>query len=107
MLPFATSPAVPLGQATACFMSARFHFCAYLAQMVLDATGVGEVMYDLLRGSIQHLVPVTITSSGSATLHNGRHHVPKEQLAQVLSVVLEGEKPHSSPPPAVGAGARR
>jgi hypothetical protein len=62
--------------------------------LVLDATGVGEVMYDLLRGSIQHLVPVTITSTGSATLHNGRHHVPKEQLAQVLSVLLEGEKLH-------------
>jgi hypothetical protein len=62
--------------------------------LVVDATGVGQPVVDLLRreelGS--EILPVTITGGASEGLTKGGHRVPKRDLIVGLQVVLqEGE----------------
>ncbi|MFN0165477.1 MAG: hypothetical protein ACKV22_03515 [Bryobacteraceae bacterium] len=60
--------------------------------LVIDASGVGEVMVDLFKGSAFPVVPVTITGGDGASLSNGRWHVPRRLLAETLAVLIEHEK---------------
>ena len=60
--------------------------------LVIDVTGVGEVMFDLLKGSALPLVPVSITAGDRAAWHDGRWHVPKQQLVETLAVLIEQRK---------------
>ncbi|MFN0167840.1 MAG: hypothetical protein ACKV22_15540, partial [Bryobacteraceae bacterium] len=55
--------------------------------LVIDASGVGEVMVDLFKGSAFPVVPVTITGGDRASLANGRWHVPRRLLAETLAVL--------------------
>lgn len=65
--------------------------------LVLDNTGVGRAVSDLFRQSLSDhsrrvnlpkLVPVTITAGFHATKQKGGWHVPKKDLAGVLSVLM-------------------
>ncbi|MFN0167829.1 MAG: hypothetical protein ACKV22_15485 [Bryobacteraceae bacterium] len=60
--------------------------------LVIDASGVGEVMVDLFKGSAFPVVPVTITGGDRASLSNGRWRVPRQLLAETLAVLIEQEK---------------
>lgn len=60
--------------------------------LVVDASGVGEVMVDLFKGSAFPVVPVTITGGDRASQSNGRWHVPRRLLAETLAVLIEQEK---------------
>jgi hypothetical protein len=64
--------------------------------LVLDATGVGEVMYDLLRGSI-HIWSPSRSQHGSATLHNGVIMSQRTPRSSALSPARR-KSPLRSPP---------
>ncbi len=60
--------------------------------VVVDATGVGAAVLDMLKqASWSHcrLVPVVFTAGERDTYHLDRWHVPKRDLIQGLAVVLE------------------
>ncbi|MFN0170643.1 MAG: hypothetical protein ACKV22_29835 [Bryobacteraceae bacterium] len=60
--------------------------------LVVDATGVGDAIVDLLRGSAIPLVPVILTGGERVAQSGGRLHVPKHQLIDTLCVLLEQGK---------------
>jgi hypothetical protein len=61
--------------------------------LVVDATGLGDVVCELLQDSIPHLVPVVITGgSGRPTRAAGRYRVPKEDLVRQLARLLEQDR---------------
>ena len=57
--------------------------------LVVDATGVGAPVVDLLRNEGLNPVPVIITSGDSVTRGNWSYHVPKRDLVNVLQVLLQ------------------
>ena len=58
--------------------------------IVVDYTGVGRPVVELLRNSTtQDVVPVTTTSGGRSTLVDGSWRVPKQELISSLQVVFE------------------
>ena len=65
------------------------------ASLVVDGTGVGAAVVDLLREwDIDYeLVPVQITGGGSAWRDSGRWNVPKRDLIGVVQVLFEGFSP--------------
>jgi hypothetical protein len=67
--------------------------------LVLDATGCGRPVVDLLRkyrlGA--RLVPVTITAGSQTTLQSGWWHAPKRDLAGAVAVGLERRTLHVAP----------
>ncbi|MDB4914768.1 MAG: hypothetical protein JWM95_2412 [Gemmatimonadetes bacterium] len=64
------------------------------AQLVVDATGVGVPIVDLLRQAGMQPHPITITSGGRPTRdpHGGGYHVPKRDLVDLLAVLLQTER---------------
>lgn len=59
--------------------------------IVMDATGVGAPVKDLLRRARTGtpLIPVTLTGGERVTSSYGVHHVPRQDLLSMLRVVLE------------------
>lgn len=59
--------------------------------LVVDATGVGAPVMDLLRraGLPGHLVGVTITGGDTVTREQGRYRVPKRDLIFATKVLLQ------------------
>jgi hypothetical protein len=64
--------------------------------LVVDQTGVGRAVVDMLRRSAQcHVVPVTITGGQSVTeAEDGSRHVPKKELVTALQLLLQGHRLH-------------
>lgn len=65
------------------------------APLVVDQTGVGRPVVDLLRQSVgaQRVIPVTITSGKFPTLEpDGSRHVPKKDLVTCLLGLLEDRR---------------
>lgn len=60
--------------------------------MVVDATGVGAPVVDLLRAQLDPaipLVPVIFTAGDTARVENGLYRVPKKDLVHGLMLLLE------------------
>jgi len=63
------------------------------APLVVDQTGVGRAVVDMLRQSASGVIPVTITGGKAATrAEDGSYHVPKKELITALQVVLQGRR---------------
>jgi hypothetical protein len=73
--------------------------------VVVDATGVGAPVVDLLRGAelAGELIPVTITGGEHAGRSHGAWSVPKRDLVTTLQVMIEQEELEV----AAGLGERR
>jgi hypothetical protein len=78
--------------------------------VVVDATGVGAAVLDMLRQqafSECRLVPVVFTGGGRETFSVDRWHVPKRDLMQGLAVLLEGSGLQVEPRLPEGEALRR
>jgi hypothetical protein len=63
--------------------------------LVVDQTGVGRAVVDMLRASVGWVVPITITGGQAITQgEDGSLHVPKKELVTALQVVLEARRLH-------------
>jgi hypothetical protein len=63
------------------------------APLVVDQTGVGRAVVDMLRQSACGVIPVTITGGHATTVTaDGSYHVPKKELITALQVVLQGRR---------------
>ena len=61
--------------------------------MVVDQTGVGRAVVDLMRRAVGWVVPVTITGGHAVTMSEDRSfHVPKKELVTCLQVVLQSRR---------------
>jgi hypothetical protein len=63
--------------------------------LVVDQTGVGRPIVDLLRNSVgaSRIIPVTITSGQTASVKpDGSRHVPKKDLVTSLVTLLEDRR---------------
>jgi hypothetical protein len=63
------------------------------APLVVDQTGVGRAVVDMLRQTASGVIAVTITG-GHAVTHaeDGSYHVPKKELSTALQVVMQGRR---------------
>ena len=63
------------------------------SRLVIDATGVGAPVVDMLRGMQLRatIVPGVITGGDTVSNENGRHRVPKKDLVASVSVLLQQE----------------
>ena len=59
------------------------------ADLVVDATGVGRPVVDLLRDQGLEVVAVTITSGKAVRQDGDAWHVPKTELVRALAVAVE------------------
>jgi hypothetical protein len=63
------------------------------APLVVDQTGVGRAVVDMLRQSAGWVVPVTITAGHAVTrADDGSFHVPKKELVTALQVVMQSHR---------------
>ena len=62
------------------------------ARLVVDATGVGRPVVDLLRGSGLRPIPVNITGEYAVTYEHGFRNVPKRDLISTLQVLLQSKR---------------
>jgi prephenate dehydrogenase len=63
------------------------------AALIVDQTGVGRAVVDVLRQAAGGVVPVTITGGHSITVaEDGSFHVPKKELVSGLQVVLQSQR---------------
>jgi hypothetical protein len=63
------------------------------APLVVDQTGVGRAVVDMLRQSACGVIPVTITGGHATTVtDDGSYHVPKKELITALQVVMQGRR---------------
>src|SRR5262249_6272786 len=63
------------------------------APLVVDQTGVGRAVADMLRQSACGVIPVTITGGHATTVTaDGSYHVPKKGLITALQVVMKGRR---------------
>ena len=61
--------------------------------VVVDQTGVGRAVVDLMRRALGWVVPVTITGGHAVTMSEDRSfHVPKKELVTCLQVVLQSRR---------------
>lgn len=60
--------------------------------LVVDATGVGRAVVDLLRAARLYPVPVSITSGQQVTRDDPYWNVPKRDLVGVLQVLLQSKR---------------
>ncbi len=63
-------------------------------RLVVDATGVGRPVVDLLRRERlpARLIEVTITGGNATTHEGGAFHVPKRDLVSTVQVLLQGQR---------------
>jgi hypothetical protein len=63
------------------------------APLVVDQTGVGRPVVDMLRRTTGWVVPITITGGQAVTqAPDGSYHVPKKELVTCLQVVLQSRR---------------
>jgi hypothetical protein len=63
------------------------------APLVVDQTGVGRAVVDMLRQSAGWVVPATITGGHAVTrADDGTFHVPKKELVTALQVVMQSHR---------------
>ncbi|HEY7153835.1 MAG TPA: hypothetical protein VH575_07730 [Gemmataceae bacterium] len=63
------------------------------APLVVDQTGVGRAVVDMLRQSASGVIPVTITGGHATTVTaDGSYHMPKKELITALQVVMQGRR---------------
>jgi hypothetical protein len=63
------------------------------APLVVDQTGVGRAVVDMLRQAVGWVVPVTITGGHAVTQAEDRSwHVPKKELVTCLQVVMQSRR---------------
>jgi hypothetical protein len=63
------------------------------AALIVDQTGVGRAVVDVLRQTAGGVVPVTITGGHAVTVaEDGSFHVPKKELVTGLQVVLQSRR---------------
>jgi hypothetical protein len=63
------------------------------AALIVDQTGVGRAVVDVLRQAVGGVVPVTITGGHAVTrAEDGSFHVPKRELVTGLQVVLQSQR---------------
>lgn len=63
------------------------------APLVVDQTGVGRAVVDMLRQNTSGVLAVTITGGHAAThAEDGSYHVPKKELITSLQVVMQGRR---------------
>ena len=61
--------------------------------VVVDQTGVGRAVVDMMRQQIGWVVPVTITGGHAVTVAEDRSfHVPKKELVTSLQVVMQSRR---------------
>jgi hypothetical protein len=61
--------------------------------VVVDQTGVGRAVVDLMRQEIGWVVPVTITGGHAVTMGEDRSfHVPKKELVTCLQVLMQSRR---------------
>lgn len=61
--------------------------------LVVDQTGVGRAVVDMLYQSAGWVVPVTITAGHAVTrVEDGSWHVPKKELVTCLQVVMQARR---------------
>ena len=61
--------------------------------VVVDQTGVGRAVVDLMRQAIGWVVPVTITGGHAVTMGEDRSfHVPKKELVTCLQVLMQSRR---------------
>jgi hypothetical protein len=61
--------------------------------LVVDQTGVGRAVVDMLRQAAGWVVPVTITGGHAVTrVEDGSYHVPKKELVTCLQVVMQARR---------------
>jgi len=61
--------------------------------VVVDQTGVGRAVVDMLRQAIGWVVPVTITGGHAATVTEDRSfHVPKKELVTCLQILMQSRR---------------
>jgi hypothetical protein len=61
--------------------------------VVVDQTGVGRAVVDMLRQAIGWVVPVSITGGQAVTVAEDRFlHVPKKELVTFLQIVLQSRR---------------
>src|SRR6516225_6387046 len=61
--------------------------------VVVDQTGVGRAVVDLMRRAVGWVVPVTITGGHAVTMSEDRSfHVPKKELVTCLQVVMQSRR---------------
>jgi len=100
----------PLGTSYPAIVAAVVARCAALPQpsrhditpqLVVDSTGVGRPIVDLLRAAQPRadLVPVTITGGAAASYDeaSGYWHTPKRDLASTLAVLLQSGRLNVAP----------
>src|SRR5262249_17464222 len=78
------------------------------APLVVDQTGVGRAVVDMLRQTASGVIAVTITSGHAVTrAEDGSYHVPKKELITALQVVMQGRRCRNCrSPPHAAARAR-
>jgi hypothetical protein len=63
------------------------------APLIVDQTGVGRAVVDMLRQSACGVIPVTITGGHATTVTaDGSYHRPKKELITALQVVMQGRR---------------
>ena len=63
------------------------------APVVVDQTGVGRAVVDMMRRAVGWVVPVTITGGHAVTMSEDRSfHVPKKELVTCLQVVMQSRR---------------
>jgi hypothetical protein len=62
------------------------------ADLVVDATGVGRPLVDMLSEANLSPVAVTITGGDSVTSEAGHFHVPKRDLVSTVQVLLQSQR---------------
>lgn len=63
------------------------------APLVVDQTGVGRAVVDMLRQTASGVLAVTITGGQAVTrADDGSYHVPKKELITALQVVMQGRR---------------
>jgi len=60
-----------------------------MGRLIVDATGVGRPVIDLLRGAGLRPIPVNITGGYAVTYEHGYRNIPKRDLVSNLQVLLQ------------------
>lgn len=74
---------------------ADWHRCPHYEKrpdLVVDATGVGVAVRDMLRDAGLHFTPVSITGGDTATYDAGTWRVPKRDLVAAVQVLLQSSR---------------
>lgn len=62
------------------------------ADLIVDATGVGRPVVDMMRAKGMSPIPVTITGGSQTTQVNGSWRVPKKDLVNALQLAIQTER---------------